>query len=83
MEKSWSKTQSKFHMESEKVKWELLDLRKNVGVEDGIIFKITAGIRDNMFRCHWSSEQLAVPRNKGIKGMQSEEGLVLPSTTQS
>lgn len=46
MEKRWSKTQSKFPMVSEKVKWELLDLRKNVGVEDGIIFKITAGIKE-------------------------------------
>lgn len=46
MDKRWSKTQSKFHMVSEKVKWELLDLRKNVGVEDGIIFKITAGIKE-------------------------------------
>lgn len=38
MDKRWSKTQSKFHMVSEKVKWELLDLRENVGVEDGVIF---------------------------------------------
>lgn len=48
-------------------------------LEDGIIFKITAG----MFRCHWSSKQLAVRRKKGAKDMQSEEQLVLPSTTQS
>lgn len=76
MEKRWSKTQSELR---EKVKWELLDLKKKkVGVEDGIIFKITAG----MFRCHWSSEQLAV-RKKGTKDMQSEEQLVLSSTTQS
>lgn len=52
--------------------------KKKVGVEDGIIFKITAG----MFRCHWSSQQLAV-RKKGTKDMQSEEQLVLSSTTQS
>lgn len=46
MEKRWSKTQSSFHMVSEKVKWELLDLRKDVGVEDGLVFKLTAGIKE-------------------------------------